>query len=62
MDYITAKESAEKWGITIRRVQVLCARKKIPGAIRFGNTWVIPKDAVKSADRRYKKDKAIEED
>lgn len=55
MDYITVKEAAGKWGITIRRVQVLCAQDKIPGAIRFANTWAIPKDAVKPADRRYKK-------
>lgn len=53
MDYITVKEAAEKWGITTRRVQVLCGQGKIPGVIRFGNTWAIPKDAVKPADRRY---------
>ncbi|KJR46160.1 hypothetical protein UF75_3447 [Desulfosporosinus sp. I2] len=47
MDYITVKEAVEKWGITARRVQVLCAQDKISGAIRFGNTWAIPKDAVK---------------
>jgi len=30
-----------------RRAQVLCAQDKISGAIRFANTWAIPKDAVK---------------
>lgn len=55
MDYMTAKEAAEKWAITPRRVQVLCAQGKIPGAIRFGVTWAIPKDAIKPKDGRYKK-------
>ena len=57
MDYITVKEAAEKWVITACLVQVLCAQDKIPGAIRFANTWAIPKDAVKPADGRYKKDR-----
>ena len=54
---MTAKEAAEKWGITPRRVQVLCAQDKILGAVRFSITWAIPKDAVKPKDRRYKKNK-----
>jgi len=57
MDYITAKEASEKWGITVRRVQVLCAQNKIPGILRFGDTWAIPKDALKPTDGRYKKNK-----
>lgn len=55
MDYITVKEAAEKWKITPRRVQVLCAQGKIPGTVRFGITWAIPKDAVRPKDGRYKK-------
>jgi len=55
VNYMTAKEAAEKWGITVRRVQVLCAQDKIPGTIRFGDTWAIPNGAEKPADRRYKK-------
>ena len=51
---MTAKEAAEKWAITPRRVQVLCAQGKIPGAVRFGATWAIPKDEVKPKDGRYK--------
>lgn len=38
MDYMIAKEVAEKWGITPRWVQVLCAQGKIPGVVRFGVT------------------------
>ena len=54
---MTAKEAAEKWEITPRRVQVLCAQDKIPGAVRFGITWAIPKHAIKPNDGRYKKTK-----
>ena len=61
MDYITAKEASEKWGITIRRVQVLCAQEKIFGVIRFGNTWAIPKDAVKPKDGRCKDNNKLKE-
>lgn len=55
MDYMTARETSDKWNITQRRVQVLCVEGKIPGAVRFGNTWAIPNDAVKPKDGRYKK-------
>ncbi|WP_208925099.1 DNA-binding protein [Desulfitobacterium hafniense] len=55
MDYITAKEASENWGITVRRVQVLCAQNKIQGAIRFGSSWAIPKNSIKPQDGRYKK-------
>ena len=32
MKYISTKEAAEKWGICRRRIQVLCANDRIPGA------------------------------
>ena len=46
MDHITAKEAAEKWGVTIRHVQNLCNQEKIKGAYRFGKSWMIPARAV----------------
>ena len=52
MNGMTAKEAAEKWGITPRQVQLLCANRRIPGAVRFGHAWVIPSDAEKPEDRR----------
>jgi hypothetical protein len=45
MEYITVKEAAEKWGVTARRVQILCSQNRIVGAIRFGNRIMIPRDA-----------------
>jgi len=61
MDYITAREASRLWGITQRRVQVLCVQGKVSGAILFGNAWAIPKDAEKPRDGRYKKNKPEKE-
>lgn len=52
--FITVKQAAEKWGISDRRVRILCAEGKIPGAFQQGRGWKIPADAVKPADGRYK--------
>lgn len=46
MEFITVKEAAEKWGVTVRRVQILCNQEKIKGAVRFGKSWMIPSRAV----------------
>ena len=54
MDYLKIHEVSEKWGISPRRLQVLCAEGRIEGAIRFGKAWMIPKNAVKPADGRTK--------
>lgn len=52
--YITVKEAAKNWGISDRRVRILCAEGKIEGAYKSGRAWQIPIDAVKPSDRRYK--------
>lgn len=52
MDLISAKEAANKWGISQRRVAVLCSENRIPGASMLGNMWVIPADAEKPEDER----------
>ncbi len=54
MDYMTLKEAAEKWGVTPRRVNYYCAGGRIPGAVKMAGVWLIPKEAAKPADRRYK--------
>lgn len=46
MEYITVKEAAEKWGVSTRRVQILCAQERVKGAYRFGKSWMIPERAV----------------
>ena len=51
-NYVTIREIAERWGISTRRVQKMCADGMIPGVIKFGNAWAIPKDTEKPVDGR----------
>lgn len=57
--YITAKQAAEKWGVSDRRVRILCSEGKIPGAYQEGRSWKIPSDAVKPTDGRYKNTESL---
>ena len=52
--FMTVKQASEKWGISDRRVRILCAEGKIPGAYQEVRAWKIPIDAIKPADGRYK--------
>lgn len=52
--YMTVKQAAEKWGISDRRVRILCSEGKIMGVTREGRSWKIPADAKKPEDGRYK--------
>ena len=52
--YMTVKEAAAKWGVSDRRIRVLCSEGKIPGAYQKGRGWKIPVDAEKPADGRFK--------
>lgn len=55
MNYLTVKEIAQKWGISGRRVTLLCNEGRIEGAERKGLMWLIPENAKKPEDRRYRK-------
>ena len=62
LSYISAKEAAEKWNISQRRVAILCSEKRIYGAMMVGNMWIIPSNAERPVDKRtvrYEKSKAI---
>ncbi len=52
--YMTVNEVAEKWGISDRRIRVLCAEGRINGAYQEGRGWKIPIDADKPSDARFK--------
>lgn len=52
MEFISVKDAALLWNISERRVQKLCADKRILGVQRFGKSWMIPKDVVKPTDPR----------
>ena len=57
MKYLSTFEIAEKWGISPRRVGVLCNQDRIPGAQRTGSRCIIPEDAEKPSDARIKSGK-----
>ncbi|MDD4302331.1 MAG: hypothetical protein PHP67_04025 [Sphaerochaeta sp.] len=50
--YISAKEAAKKWGISERRVRILCAEGRVDGVLRSSWAWNIPSDAPKPGDGR----------
>ncbi len=45
LKFISAKEAAEKWSISEKKVIKLCSENKINGAIMVGNIWKIPSTA-----------------
>lgn len=59
MGYLSIRETAEKWGLSVRWVQTLCSTGRIEGVTRIGNMWVIPDDAKKPKDARIKSGKYI---
>jgi hypothetical protein len=58
-ELMTTNEAAELWGITTRRVQVLCDKGQVEGAVRMGRTWIIPRGTQKPIDGRTKAAKAL---
>ena len=59
MEYLSIKQTSEKWGISVRRIQTLCASNRIPGAQKIGYSWIVPADAEKPSDARIKSGKYI---
>lgn len=53
MEYMKVSEAAAKWGISDRRVRMLCAEGRIAGVVRKGNLYMIPSDAVQPDDARH---------
>lgn len=51
--YISAKEAAKKWGISERRVRILCSEGRVDGVLRTSWAWNIPADAPKPGDGRH---------
>ena len=52
MEFMSAREAADKWGISQRRVAYLCSENRIDKATMVGNMWIIPCDAEKPVDAR----------
>ena len=47
MQYLSAKEISEKWGVSPILVRRLCRQDRIPGAVCKDGIWSIPEDAVR---------------
>ena len=60
MEYIKVSKAAENWGISARRVRILCAEGKIAGVTRKGNLYMIPANAQKPADGRFAKSSLLD--
>ena len=56
-EYMTVQEAAKLWGISERRVQILCSENRIEGVVHLSRVWLIPKSAKKPADKRLKESK-----
>ena len=54
MDYLTTVEMSKRWNISSRRIGVLCTEGRIDGAVKKGKMWLIPSDAAKPLDARFK--------
>jgi len=61
MEYLSIKQTSEKWSISVRRIQVLCVEDRISGATKIGSYWAIPADAEKPSDGRIKSGRYIKE-
>lgn len=61
MEYMKVTQAAEKWGISDRRVRILCQQGKIEGVIQKGRSYLIPASAVKPVDGRTLRYKAVSE-
>ena len=55
MEYISITKIAKKWGISTRRIHVLCNEGRIHGAYRKNVYWVVPKDERVKSGKYIKK-------
>ena len=46
-DYISVKDAADKWDVSVRQVQIWCKNGKIKDVLLFGKSWAIPTDTLK---------------
>jgi len=61
MEYMTVNEVSEKWGISGRRIRILCAEGRINGVVLKGRSYLIPANTVKPIDGRTLRGKIISE-
>lgn len=57
--FMTVTETAEKWNLNRRTIQIMCREGRIEGAAKFGKYWAIPIDAERPPDHRVTSGKYI---
>lgn len=60
--YMKISEAAEKWSLSARRINTICLEGRIEGAVKFGNTWAIPRDVKRPKDQRVKSGKYMKKE
>ncbi len=59
MEYMSVREAAAKWEISVRYVQRYCVEGRIEGARKFGRAWAIPVQTPRPANLRKAPDEEI---
>jgi hypothetical protein len=59
MEYLSIRQTSEKWELSARWICDLCKDGRIPGATKVGFYWAIPDDAEKPKDQRIKSGRYI---
>jgi len=59
MKYLSTTQAAELFGLSARRVALLCEQGRIDGAQKAGGNWIIPETAKKPADARIRSGRYI---
>lgn len=59
MKYLSTTQVAKLWGLSARRVAILCEQNRIEGVQKAGNNWIIPEAAQKPADARVRSGRYI---
>lgn len=59
MQYLSIRPVTEKWGLSVKRVNVLCLKERIDGAAKIGSYLAVPATAEKPKDGRIKSRKYI---
>jgi hypothetical protein len=52
LEYINIRQASQKWGISERRIRILCSEGRVDGVTRSGWAWNIPATAPKPSDGR----------
>ena len=47
MNYLSAREISEKWGVNVSLVKRYCAQGRVPGVVFQNGVWRIPEDAIR---------------